>query len=93
MDFLAVILVAPAARVLVAGGSAGKLLHLGARVDRVVLPVPVSTDHRHVLLGGEEVAYFVSLVGEVLVGVVVVLAGAVGTDHGCRADEDAKGGV
>ena len=61
--------------------SAGILAHAGFGIERDILPVPVTADHEHVFLRGDELAQFVAFVGEALVGVIVVLAAPVRPDH------------
>lgn len=83
----------PALGVFVGGGAAGELVDFGDGVDGVVLPVAVAVDGDEAGDGGEEVAEFLSFVGEAFVGVVVVFIFAVGADDGGGGDEGFEGGI
>src|SRR5829696_8302422 len=69
-----------AAGVLVARRAAAELVQAGLGVDRVVLPVPVAADDEQVveLPVADPAADLPPLMGEGVVGVVVVLVGPVG---------------
>jgi hypothetical protein len=67
MEVLAIIALLPPSCVLVAGGSAGKLVDSFFRMNGVILPMPVSTDDIGMLLGGQEFTNSIPLVTEYLI--------------------------
>ena len=84
-----------AAGVLIARGAAGVLVHAAGRMHRVILPVPISAGDDEVV--GDVLlhpgAKLIALVLKGLVGVIVGLVGAVGTDDGRWADKHPPVGV
>ena len=73
--------------------SAGILANAGFGIERDILPVPVTADHKHVFLGGDEVTDLVAFVSEALVGVIVIHTTPVRSNHWGRTDENAEGGI
>ena len=90
---LGAVLLAESGGVLVGCRSTGILAHPGFGIARDILPVPVATDHEHVFLGGDELTQLVAFVSKSLIGVIIVLAAPVRSDHRSRADENPEGGI
>src|SRR5262245_43163075 len=78
---------------LVAGRADAEFADAGGRMDRVVLPMPVATDHKEVVgdIGSQPGPQLVTFVRESAIGVIVVLVGPVGSDKRSGADEHFPG--
>src|SRR6185436_20257918 len=71
-------------------GAATEFLYFGRRIDGMVLPVAVAVEEERVMPGvlGHPFANLDAFLRERIVGVIVVLVAAIGSNHRRRRDDD-----